>query len=98
MSHYFDMYQTEESALESRSYSSSYFAVRALRKFEERQKLSKVLEILPTLQIKLNLDQQRIMNSTNDLFILGRSGTGKTTTTVLRFFCLEVLFASLRKQ
>lgn len=38
------------------------------------------------------------MDSQSNLFILGRSGTGKTTTTVLRFFCQETLYRVLRKQ
>lgn len=38
------------------------------------------------------------MEAQGNMFILGRSGTGKTTTTVLRFFCQETLFTAIRKQ
>lgn len=54
--------------------------------------------MLPTLQSSLNVNQQKIMSAKNNLFILGRSGTGKTTTTVLRFFCQETLYCAFRKQ
>jgi len=65
---------------------------------QKSQALSKVLAMLPIVRVQLNSNQQQILNSPNNLFILGRSGTGKTTTTVLRFFCQETLFLALRKQ
>ena len=37
------------------------------------------------------------MVSTKDLLCLGRSGTGKTTSSVLRLFSQEIMFLSLRK-
>ena len=32
------------------------------------------------------------------MFVLGRSGTGKTTTTILRIFCQEILLVAVKKQ
>ena len=32
------------------------------------------------------------------MFVLGRSGTGKTTTTILRIFCQEILLIAVKKQ
>ena len=66
-----------------------------LSKSMERSRLSKILSILPTLDIKLNFEQMKILNTNENLFILGRSGTGKTTTTVLRFFCQELAYLAL---
>lgn len=54
--------------------------------------------MLPIVEMKLNSQQQLILNSSESLFILGRSGTGKTTTTVLRFFCQEAMYMAMRKQ
>ena len=64
----------------------------------EKQKLQKTLELLPTLEIQLNYDQLKILNSTDNMFVLGRSGTGKTTTTILRIFCQEILLIAVKKQ
>jgi len=72
--------------------------MQALQKFEKSQRLSKVLQMLPIVEMRLNSHQERILNSTENLFILGRSGTGKTTTTVLRFFCQEAMYMAMRKQ
>ena len=54
--------------------------------------------MLPIVDMKLNQRQVSILNSVENLFILGRSGTGKTTTTVLRFFCQEAMYLAMRKQ
>ena len=70
----------------------------SLARFERSQRLSKVLQMLPIVEMKLNSNQQAILNSPENLFILGRSGTGKTTTTILRFFCQEAMYLAMRKQ
>lgn len=70
----------------------------SLARFERSQRLSKVLQMLPIVEMKLNSNQQKILNSPENLFILGRSGTGKTTTTILRFFCQEAMYLAMRKQ
>jgi len=59
-----------------------------LEKMSRRKNvLAQVLHMMPTLEFALNSEQQQIMDGADNLFILGRSGTGKTTSTVLRFFC-----------
>ena len=63
----------------------------------QKQKLQKTLELLPTLEVALNYQQYKILNAADNMFILGRSGTGKTTTTVLRIFCQEILHLALKK-
>ena len=60
--------------------------------------MAQVLKMLPVVNLDLNKDQKQILNSTRNLFILGRSGTGKTTTTILRFFCQEIMYMAMRKQ
>lgn len=88
----------------TQKHSHNGFAVKeeTIQKMEKQCKTSnligQVLQMLPTLQSSLNSNQQKIMNAKDNLFILGRSGTGKTTTTVLRFFCQETLFCAFRKQ
>lgn len=52
---------------------------------------------MPTLNIKLNQYQKNIIASNHNLLCLGRSGTGKTTTSILRLFAQEVLYAILKK-
>ena len=52
---------------------------------------------MPTLQIKLSDVQKKVVASNQNLLCLGRSGTGKTTTSVLRLFAQEVLYSILKK-
>ena len=68
---------------------------KALRRLERGGKINDILRMLPIIDIELNSGQKKILNAQKDLFILGRSGTGKTTTTVLRAFCQELLFVAV---
>ncbi|CDW72543.1 lupus brain antigen [Stylonychia lemnae] len=61
------------------------------------KKLVQILDLMPTLDIKLSKLQKNIVSSNQNLLCLGRSGTGKTTTSVLRLFAQEVLFCVLKK-
>ena len=88
------LYSDKDEAL---GYADRYGTMDALQKFERGQRLGKVLQMLPIVKMALNSNQQRILNSPENLFILGRSGTGKTTTTVLRFFCQEAMYIAMRK-
>lgn len=56
-----------------------------------------ILEQIPNLDLQLNALQKAVVVSTKDLLCLGRSGTGKTTSSVLRLFSQEIMFLSLRK-
>ena len=82
----------------SRGYENEKQTMEALQRFERSQRLDKVLQMLPIVDMQLNQRQVSILNSVENLFILGRSGTGKTTTTVLRFFCQEAMYLAMRKQ
>ena len=70
----------------------------ALHEFEQRNRLSKILKVLPIVDTHLNIDQTRILNSLDNLFIMGRSGTGKTTTILLRAFCQDIVYRAVIKQ
>lgn len=52
---------------------------------------------MPTLSIKLSKHQQNVVASNQNMLCLGRSGTGKTTTSVLRLFAQEILYTVLKK-
>ena len=79
-------------------YSNHADTLRVQERFLQNNRLGKILQMLPMLNISLNSNQARILNAPVNMFILGRSGTGKTTTTVLRAFCQEVLFIAVLKQ
>jgi hypothetical protein len=49
------------------------------------------------LNIKLSARQELVVKSQENLLCLGRSGTGKTTSSVLRLFSQEIMFILLRK-
>jgi hypothetical protein len=66
-------------------------------KEQTSKKLVQILDLMPTLQIKLSPIQQKVVASNQNLLCLGRSGTGKTTTSVLRLFAQEVLYSILKK-
>ena len=72
--------------------------MRALHFFELRHSLTKILKVLPIVDTRLNYSQERILNSLRNLFIMGRSGTGKTTTILLRAFCQDIVYRAVLKQ
>jgi ABC-type dipeptide/oligopeptide/nickel transport system ATPase subunit len=53
--------------------------------------------MLPTNTLQLNKRQLEMITSNESLLCLGRSGTGKTTTSVLRMFVQEILYRKLLK-
>lgn len=71
--------------------------VEKLDKVQHTNKLTQILDMMPTLNIKLNQHQKNVVASNHNLLCLGRSGTGKTTTSVLRLFAQEILYAILKK-
>ena len=79
-------------------FENRYQLISQVEKFEKTRGMAQVLKMLPVVNLDLNKDQKQILNSTRNLFILGRSGTGKTTTTILRFFCQEIMYMAMRKQ
>lgn len=50
------------------------------------------LESIPNFRLKLTDEERDTIGQTGNVLALGRSGTGKTTCSVLRLFATEVLF------
>jgi Cdc6-like AAA superfamily ATPase len=57
-----------------------------------------VIQQIPNLKIELSPPQEAVITAKHNLLCLGRSGTGKTTSSVLRLFSQEIMFILLRKQ
>jgi len=49
------------------------------------------------LDIKLSVIQKAVIASSENMLCLGRSGTGKTTTSILRLFSQEIMYMSFKK-
>ena len=64
---------------------------------KQTKKLVDIINMLPTLNINLSEYQKKVVSSNQNLLCLGRSGTGKTTTSVLRLFAQEILYITLKK-
>jgi hypothetical protein len=47
--------------------------------------------------MKLSPLQEAVVESNDNILCLGRSGTGKTTSSVLRLFSQEMMYILLRK-
>lgn len=47
---------------------------------------------MPNFHIKLTEEEKNVIGEANNVLVLGRSGTGKTTCAVLRLFASEVLY------
>ncbi|KAL4461532.1 hypothetical protein ABPG74_016156 [Tetrahymena malaccensis] len=60
--------------------------------FGSAQKLVNVLQKIPNFKVKLSSEQSHIISCSGNVVCIGRSGTGKTTSAVLRMFALEMLF------
>ena len=60
--------------------------VKKLSSEQNVEKLLSIIDQIPNLDIKLSALQQAVVSSSENLLCLGRSGTGKTTSSVLRLF------------
>ncbi|KAM3131736.1 hypothetical protein pb186bvf_016132 [Paramecium bursaria] len=54
-------------------------------------KLDNILDIL-SLDIKMTEEQRNVVSEYGNLLVLGRSGTGKTTCTMLKLIALQLIF------
>lgn len=73
----------------------NYFRERVLNKFADASNarwLVSFLESIPNFRLKLTEEEKDTIGQTGNVLALGRSGTGKTTCSVLRLFATEVLF------
>ncbi len=71
--------------------------VKKLSSEQNVEKLLSIIEQIPNLDIKLSALQQAVVSSSENLLCLGRSGTGKTTSSVLRLFAQELMYMSFKK-
>ena len=54
--------------------------------------LIKFLKRIPDFRIKLTEEQENLIGSPGNVLAIGRSGTGKTTSSILRLLSTEILF------
>jgi hypothetical protein len=54
--------------------------------------LLKLIKSIPNLKFRLTPEQELMISSPNNLLCLGRSGTGKTTSSALRLFATEAYY------
>ncbi|CAD8167125.1 unnamed protein product [Paramecium pentaurelia] len=60
--------------------------------FSSAAKLVELLQKVPNFKIKLTEEEQEVVGSDGNVMVIGRSGTGKTTCSILRLFAMETLF------
>ncbi|CAD8065005.1 unnamed protein product [Paramecium primaurelia] len=60
--------------------------------FSSAAKLVELLQRVPNFKIKLTEEEQQVVGSDGNVMVIGRSGTGKTTCSILRLFAMETLF------
>ena len=66
--------------------------VKKLSSEQNVEKLLSIIEQIPNLDIKLSALEQAVVSSSENLLCLGRSGTGKTTSSVQ-----ELMYMSFKK-
>lgn len=54
--------------------------------------LVEFLQKIPNFKLKLSDQEMSLISQEGDIICIGRSGTGKTTSAVLRIFATEILF------
>ena len=54
--------------------------------------LLKLIKSIPNLKFKLTTEQELMISTPHNLLCLGRSGTGKTTSSALRLFATEAFY------
>ncbi|CAK74855.1 unnamed protein product (macronuclear) [Paramecium tetraurelia] len=60
--------------------------------FSSAARLVDLLQRVPNFKIKLTEEEQKVVGSDGNVMVIGRSGTGKTTCSILRLFAMETLF------
>lgn len=66
--------------------------IKKLTSKEAGNNFVKLLTSIPNFKIKLTEQQKEAVSQTGNVVILGRSGTGKTTCSILRMFAAELFF------
>ena len=73
-------------------FSTSHPLIKKLASEEAGTNFVKLLTSIPNFRIQLTEEQKATVSSGDNIVILGRSGTGKTTCALLRMFAAELLF------
>lgn len=60
--------------------------------FSSANNLIGLLKKIPSFKIKLTNEERHVLGQNGNVLVVGRSGTGKTTTAVFRLFATEMLF------
>jgi len=87
----------QDQTFEDQQWRADEFIVKQLSSEKNVDKLLTIIDQIPDLDIKLSTLQQAVITSRENLLCLGRSGTGKTTSSVLRLFAQEIMYMSLKK-
>jgi hypothetical protein len=56
------------------------------------EQLLKLIKSIPEIKFKLTSDQEVMIKAPENLLCLGRSGTGKTTSSALRLFSTDLYY------
>jgi hypothetical protein len=60
--------------------------------FSSAKRLVELLVKIPNFGIKFTEEEKEVIGTNGNVLVIGRSGTGKTTCSVLRMFSMEMLF------
>ncbi|KAL4454343.1 hypothetical protein ABPG74_012300 [Tetrahymena malaccensis] len=60
--------------------------------FSSASNLVELLQKIPNLNLKLTQEEIDVIGQQGNVLVIGRSGTGKTTSALLRLFAMEILF------
>ena len=56
------------------------------------QQLLRLIKAIPKIKFKLTAEQEMMISTPQNLLCLGRSGTGKTTSSALRLFATDAYY------
>lgn len=56
------------------------------------EQMLRLIRSIPQLKFRLTVEQERMISTPSNLLCLGRSGTGKTTSSALRLFSTDVFY------
>ena len=77
---------------EINSYDKSLSLIQKLSSKDAGKSFVEILKTIPKFSLRLTHQQNKAIQRAGHVVILGRSGTGKTTSAVLRMFASEILF------
>ncbi|CDW90518.1 lupus brain antigen [Stylonychia lemnae] len=85
-------YEKEFEMIEDKFQKADSFLVETVSDEKGAEQLLRLIKSIPQLKFKLTIEQEKMISTPNNLLCLGRSGTGKTTSSALRLFSTDVFF------